>query len=104
MPSLGSASATATFNGTVVAEGAGRAVLLCEGNVYFAPHAVNMHLLVPSTYQSTCPAKGVASYYDVVVDGRTARHGAWVYEAPHAPFAHILGRCVMGAHLAALRR
>jgi uncharacterized protein (DUF427 family) len=53
-----------------------------EGNCYFPPDAVNMTHLRPSDTHTTCPWKGVASYYDVVVDGQTNKDAAWYYPTP----------------------
>ncbi len=38
---------------------------------------------------TTCPWKGVASYYDVVVDGETNADAAWYYPAPKDAAKHI---------------
>ena len=70
----------ATWNGTVIAES--ERFELVEGNVYFPPDAVRREHLRPSTTHTTCPWKGEASYYDVVVDGQTNRDAAWYYPAP----------------------
>lgn len=53
-----------------------------EGNHYFPPSAVNMTYFQPSDRHTTCPWKGVASYYDIVVDGETVRNAAWYYPTP----------------------
>jgi len=70
----------ATWNGAVLAES--ERCEIVEGNCYFPPDAVNRSHLSPSTTHTTCPWKGVASYYDVVVDGQTNRDAAWYYPAP----------------------
>jgi len=70
----------ATWNGAVLAESA-RTVEV-EGNQYFPPDAVRKELLRPSETHTTCPWKGVASYYDVVVDGQVNRDAAWYYPEP----------------------
>lgn len=57
----------AIWNGTVVAE-SDRCVVV-EGNQYFPPGTVKPEHLRPSATHTTCPWKGVASYYDVVVNG-----------------------------------
>jgi uncharacterized protein (DUF427 family) len=71
--------AKATWNGTVLAEAAGDAVRIVEGNVYFPPEAVRSDLLQSSQTHTVCGWKGTASYYDVVVDGETNRDAAWYY-------------------------
>ena len=53
-----------------------------EGNLYFPPAAVDRRYLRPSATHSTCPWKGEASYYDVVVDGEVNADAAWYYPSP----------------------
>jgi len=72
--------AKATWNGAVIAE-SDRTVVV-EGNHYFPPDSVRRELLRDSTTHTTCPWKGVASYFDVVVDGKTNRDAAWYYPQP----------------------
>ena len=72
--------ARATWNGTVVAE-SDRCVVV-EGNQYFPVDAVKREHLRPSETHTTCPWKGVASYYDVVVNGQVNRDAAWYYPDP----------------------
>lgn len=43
------------------------------------PSAVKQEFLQPSETHSTCPWKGEASYYDVVVDGKVNKDAAWYY-------------------------
>lgn len=76
----GAGGKQAVVGDTVIAESADTVRL--EGNHYFPPDSVDWDLLFPSTQTSVCPWKGVASYYDVVVDGRTLAGAAWVYEDP----------------------
>jgi uncharacterized protein (DUF427 family) len=68
------------WNGVVLAESDRCQVV--EGNHYFPPDAVNRAYLRPSASHTTCPWKGVASYYDVVVNGETNRDAAWYYPDP----------------------
>ena len=72
--------ARAVWNGAVLAE-SDRCVVV-EGNQYFPPDAVRRDHLRPSATHTTCPWKGVASYYDVVVDGQVNRDAAWYYPEP----------------------
>lgn len=62
-----------------------------EGNHYFAPETVNWDLLEPSPQTSVCHWKGVATYYDVVVDGDRYPAAAWTYEDPSGAAASIKG-------------
>ena len=70
----------ATWNGSVLAESAGTVVV--EGNHYFPLSDVRQEHLRPSESHTTCHWKGVASYYDVVVDGSVNRDAAWYYPDP----------------------
>jgi uncharacterized protein (DUF427 family) len=62
-----------------------------EGNQYFPPDAVNWDLLEASDRTSVCPWKGVASYYDVIVDGHRLPAAAWSYKTPSDAAQHIAG-------------
>lgn len=72
--------AKATWNGVTLAE-SDRTVVV-EGNQYFPIEDVHRELLEPSDTHSTCPWKGVASYYSVVVDGQRNTDAAWCYPSP----------------------
>lgn len=80
----------ATWNDTVIAESADTVVV--EGNHYFPADSLHRHFFAPSDRTSTCPWKGQASYYHVVVDGRENRDAAWYYPDPKAAAAEIAGR------------
>jgi uncharacterized protein (DUF427 family) len=67
----------AHWNGTVIAESDDTVVV--EGNHYFPSDAVKRDFLRESSTHTTCGWKGVASYYDVVVDGQTNKDAAWYY-------------------------
>jgi len=67
----------AVWNGTVIAESERTKVV--EGNQYFPPDAVRREHLRESSTHTTCPWKGVASYYDVVVGNEVNKDAAWYY-------------------------
>lgn len=67
----------ATWNGQVIAESA--RCEMVEGNHYFPPDAVKRELLQASDTHTTCHWKGVASYYNVVVNGAVNQDAAWYY-------------------------
>lgn len=69
--------AKATWNGVILAES--NETIMIEGNHYFPPNSVNMEYFKKSEYHTTCPWKGVASYYDIVVDGNINKDAAWYY-------------------------
>ena len=79
----------AIWNGVVLAESDRCEVV--EGNQYFPPDAVKREHLKPSATHTTCPWKGVASYYDVLVDGETNRDAAWYYPEPKEAARNIKG-------------
>ncbi len=81
--------ARAIWNGTVVAES--DETIVVEGNHYFPPDSVYEQFLVDNTSRTVCPWKGVASYYDVAVDGEVSRGGAWYYPDPSPAAADIAG-------------
>ena len=79
--------ARATWNGAVIAESDRYEVV--EGNVYFPPDAVKREHLRESATHTVCGWKGTASYYDVVVDGKTNSDAAWYYPQPMDAAANI---------------
>jgi uncharacterized protein (DUF427 family) len=82
--------ATATWNGTTIAESDDTVVV--EGNHYFPLQAVKPGVLVESSSTSSCPWKGEASYYSLSVDGQTNPDAAWYYPEPKDAAAEIRGR------------
>lgn len=70
----------AVFHDTVVAESADTVVV--EGNHYFPPDSVRAEFLRPSATRTVCPWKGLASYYDVEVDGVAVANAGWSYPRP----------------------
>ncbi|NND59185.1 MAG: DUF427 domain-containing protein [Gammaproteobacteria bacterium] len=70
----------ATWNGAVLAHSDDTIVV--EGNHYFPAESLNREHFKDSAYHTTCPWKGTASYYDVVVDGNTNPAAAWYYPNP----------------------
>ena len=67
----------AVWNDTVLAE-SDRCVVV-EGNSYFPPDAIKSEFFTPSHTHSTCPWKGVASYYTLEVNGQKNADAAWYY-------------------------
>lgn len=53
-----------------------------EGNHYFPSEKLNKECFQPSETKTTCPWKGVASYYDILVDGQVNKDAAWYYPDP----------------------
>lgn len=79
----------AIWNGAVIAESDRCEVV--ENNYYFPPDAVNKTYLRESSHHTTCPWKGVASYYDIVVDGKVNQNAAWYYPETKSAANNIKG-------------
>jgi uncharacterized protein (DUF427 family) len=77
----------AIWNGKVLAESENTVVV--EGNHYFPPEDINTEYFETSGRHTTCPWKGTASYYDVVVDGERNQGAAWYYPKPSRAAAQI---------------
>ena len=70
----------AVWNGQVLAESDKTVVV--EGNHYFPPDAVRREFFTSSDTHTTCPWKGLASYYTVQVNGESNPDAAWYYPDP----------------------
>ena len=80
----------AIWNNKVIAESDD--IIKVEGNSYFPKDAVKEEYLRSSQHHSVCPWKGTASYYDVVVEGKTNKDAAWYYPEPKDAAKEIRGR------------
>jgi uncharacterized protein (DUF427 family) len=80
----------AIWNGAVLAESDHTVVV--EGNHYFPAESVAGERIRPSATHTTCPWKGEASYYDVVVGDQVNRDAAWYYPEPKDAARSIAGR------------
>lgn len=81
--------ATATWNGVVLA--ASDQTVLVEGNQYFPIESIQREYFRPSEQHTTCPWKGVASYYDIVVNDQVNKDAAWYYPDPKEAAKQIKG-------------
>lgn len=70
----------AEWNNQIIAES--DATIVIENNQYFPFEAVKKEYLKPSSTHTTCPWKGVASYYTLDVDGKQNADAAWFYPEP----------------------
>jgi uncharacterized protein (DUF427 family) len=77
----------AVWRGKVIAES--DETIEIEGNQYFPPNSVKSEYLRESTYHSTCPWKGEASYYDIEVEGEINKDAAWYYPEPKEAATYI---------------
>ncbi|MFO7677383.1 MAG: DUF427 domain-containing protein [Thermoplasmatota archaeon] len=62
---------------------------MVEGNFYFPPDTVHKEFLKDSDFHTTCPFKGIASYYDVVVEKDVNKNAAWYYPEPKKGYEKI---------------
>lgn len=67
----------AIWNGEVIAES--NDTIIIEGNHYFPPTSIKEDFFKETATHTTCPWKGVASYYNIEVNGELNKDGAWYY-------------------------
>ncbi|UCD60464.1 MAG: DUF427 domain-containing protein [Flavobacteriaceae bacterium] len=67
----------AIWNNAIVAESDNTIVV--ENNHYFPAESIKKEYFKASTTHSTCPWKGVASYYTLEVNGKENKDAAWFY-------------------------
>ncbi len=75
-----SVMAKAIWENTVLAE-SDRTIEI-EGNQYFPPDTIRTMYFKPSDQHTTCPWKGLASYYSLEVNGKNNPNAAWYYPEP----------------------
>ncbi|HEX4508476.1 MAG TPA: DUF427 domain-containing protein [Burkholderiaceae bacterium] len=80
----------ATWHGTVLAESDD--IVLVEGNAYFPESSLVREHLTFSNHRTSCPWKGQAYYYSVMVDGELNADAAWYYPEPSEAAHNIKGR------------
>ncbi len=80
----------AIWNGQVIAESDDTVVV--ENNHYFPRESVRADFVTSSDTHTTCPWKGVASYYTLQVDGKSNVDAAWYYPDPKPAAHEIAGR------------
>lgn len=66
--------------------------VVIEGNHYFPAESVHNEYLTPSDTHTSCPWKGEASYYNLLVDGAENKDAAWYYSEPKDAATEIAGR------------
>ena len=80
----------AIWNGQVIAESDD--TVLVEGNHYFPESAVKKEFLVSSNHRTSCPWKGQARYWSLLVNGELNPEAAWYYSEPSEAAAQIKDR------------
>lgn len=81
--------ARATWNGAVLAES--DKTIVVENNHYFPADAIKKQYFKESDTHTTCPWKGVASYYSIEVDGQVNKDAAWYYPSTKEKAKQIEG-------------
>ena len=79
----------AMWKGKVLAD-SDRTVMV-EGNHYFPPETVNREYFSESESHTVCPWKGVASYYNIQMNGNLNYDAAWYYPHPSEAARSIKG-------------
>jgi uncharacterized protein (DUF427 family) len=80
----------AVWNGATVAES--KDTIIVEGNHYFPRNSLHEKYFRGSQHHTTCAWKGVASYFDVVVEGKVNENAAWYYPETSEAARNIEGR------------
>jgi len=80
----------AIWKDTVIAESTDTVVV--EGNHYFPEASLKREYVTFSNHKTTCPWKGQASYYSLIVSGEMNPDAVWYYADPKPEAAQIKGR------------
>ena len=80
----------ANWNGTLIAQSDD--TVMVEGNHYFPEGALNRQYVGFSNHKTSCPWKGQASYYSLIVNGELNTDAAWYYADPKPEAEMIKGR------------
>jgi len=80
----------ALYNGKVIAES--NDTVKVEGNHYFPLDSLKIGSLEQSNLKTTCPWKGVASYYSLKIDNNILSDMVWYYPEPSEEAKQIKNR------------
>ncbi|NNE78081.1 MAG: DUF427 domain-containing protein [Pricia sp.] len=80
----------AVWNDKVIAESGDTVVV--ENNHYFPKDSIKKDYFKKSDTNTTCPWKGVASYFTLEVDGQRNEDAAWYYPEPSDAAQNIKDR------------
>jgi len=80
----------AIWNNTLIAESDN--TVLVEGNHYFPDNALKREFITFSNHKTSCPWKGQASYYSLLVHGELNTDAAWFYADPKPEAEMVRGR------------
>ena len=79
----------ASWENTIIAES--KRTVVVEGNHYFPPESIKSEYFQASETHTTCPWKGLASYYDLRVGNNVNKDAAWYYPEPKEAAKSIKG-------------
>jgi uncharacterized protein (DUF427 family) len=63
--------------------------IVIEGNHYFPPESIRKEYFQKSDKKTTCPWKGQAGYYHIVIGSNVEQDAAWYYPEPKAEAREI---------------
>lgn len=66
--------------------------VLVEGNHYFPEGTLKREFVTFSNHHTSCPWKGQASYYSLLVDGELNPDAVWYYPDPKPEAEMVKGR------------
>ena len=81
--------ARAVWNGKVIAES--DTTVMVDGNVYFPETSLKREYFHTSSTTSTCPIKGQARYFNLLINGQDNPDAAWYYPSPNPVARKIKG-------------
>jgi len=79
----------AIWNGKVIAQS--DETIIIESNHYFPRDSIVSEFYIESSKTTHCPWKGDASYFSIVIDGKTNLDAAWYYPNPKDAAKEITG-------------
>ena len=80
----------AIWNNTVIAQSDDTVVV--EGNHYFPESSLKREYVTFSNHRTSCPWKGQAHYYSLLVNGDLNPDAVWYYPEPGEAAAQVKGR------------
>jgi uncharacterized protein (DUF427 family) len=86
----GAAFVKAIWNNTVIAQSDDTVVV--EGNHYFPESSLKREYVTFSNHRTSCPWKGQAHYYSLLVNGDLNPDAVWYYPEPSEAAAQVKGR------------
>lgn len=63
-----------------------------DGNFYFPLDSIKKNYFIESSTKSSCPWKGQASYFHILIDGEVNEDAAWYYSGEESKVAILKDR------------